>query len=600
MMTQMRQMSKAIFVIVGLAFIGLIVFEWGAGGAGGPDSTVGKVNGQKLSFNEYNELYKQLYENERAAKPDGQIDDRQLEQLKNQVWEQFIQRVLLTEQMENLNIAVTDSEVVYQIMNYPMDQIKQNPSLQTNGIFDMQKYRAALNDPNIPWGQIEAFYRQQIPYSKLQNLITSSVRISPSEVKDEFIRKNVKAKVEYLSIMASLFQTGIEVNDDELLAYYNEHKEEYKQEEMRDLAYVIFEVKPTKNDTTILFDEFDAIKERLDLGEDFATIALELSEDPSAAQNNGDLGYFDRGAMVKPFSDAAFAAKVGEIVGPIKTQFGYHLIKIEDKKKEKGVEKVKASHILLKITAGNSTRFAQEDLAKSFAKDAEEIGWDEAAAEGGYEVKTTGNFEERSGFVPGFQRNPAITHFAFTKDEGDISTAFSIDRGYVVFKLNGIREKGYRTFEEQKNFVTNKVRLLKAKDLARDYAEPLAEKIKSGMAFKQIAESDTSKKVKYDVTPMFSLNQTISGGVGRSAEFAATAFTLGVGEVSNLVETDFGFYYEKLLEKTAFDSAAFNVQHTAISARLLNQKRSIVFADWMKNLKDAADIEDNRKSFNIY
>ncbi|KAA3617328.1 MAG: hypothetical protein D8M58_02910 [Calditrichaeota bacterium] len=601
MMTQMRQMSKVIFVIVGLAFIALIVFEWGAGGPSGPDSTVGEVNGNKLSFTEYQELYKQLYENERAARPDAQIDERRLETLKNQVWEQFIQRTLLTEQMDQLNIAVTDSEVVYQIMNFPLDQIKQNPSLQTNGVFDPKKYRAALNDPNIPWAEIESFYRQQIPFTKLQNVITNSVRVSESEIEDEFIRKNVKAKVEYLSIMSALFQTGIEVSDDEIAAYYEEHKEEYEQEPMRDLAYVLFEIKTTKADTARLFEDFDEIKEKLAMGtEDFSTLAYQYSTDPSASQNGGDLGYFERGAMVKPFSDAAFAANIGDLVGPVETQFGYHLIKVEDKKKENGVEKVKASHILLKITIGNDTRFEQEDKAKIFSRDAIEKGWDTVAEETGYEIKSTGFFEERSGFIPGLERNPAISNFAFTKSEGDVSGVFGLDNGYVVFKVNGIKDKGYKSLEEQKAFVTNQVKLLKAKDIARAYAENLSSKVSQNLPFSEIAQSDTSNKVKYDVTPMFSLNQPISGGVGKAAEFSANAFNMTPGDISGLIETDLGFYYQKLLEKTAFDSTAFSVQKTAIQSRLLNQKKNIVFADWMKNLKDEADIVDNRRKFSIY
>ena len=596
----MRQMSKVIFIIVGLAFIALIVFEWGAGGIGGPDSTVGEVNGNKLSYNEYNELYKQLYQNERAARPNAQMDERTLETIKNQVWEQFIQRTLLNEQIDKLNIAVTDTEVVYQIMNYPADDIKQNPSLQTNGIFDFKKYKAALNDPNIPWAQIEELYRRQIPFSKLKNIILSSVRVSESEVKDEYIRKNIKAKVEYLSVKSALFQTGIEVSDEDISVYYEEHKEDFQQEPMRDLAYVLFEVKATKNDTNSLFEDFDVIKERLALGEDFGTIALELSEDPSAAQNNGDLGFFEQGAMVKPFSDAAFAANVGDIIGPIETQFGYHLIKVEDKKKEKGVEKVKASHILLKISIGNSTRFGQEENAKIFSLDAQDNGWTEVVSNVGYLTKSTGFFEERSGFIPGFQRNPAISNFAFTKDEGDISGVFSLDEGYVVFKLSGVKDKGYKSLDEQKSQIEKKVKLLKAKDIARSYAESISEKVNQNTPFKEIADTDTSKKVKFDITPMFGLNQRIPGGVGKTAEFAASAFNLGAGDISGLIETDFGYYYQKLLEKTVFDSLAFNSQKDAIRTRLLNQKKNIVFSDWIKNLKEEANIVDNRKKFNIY
>ena len=135
MMTRMRQMSKFMFIFVGLAFIGLIVFEWGADySRGSVDNSIGAVNGEKLSYAEFNELYKQLYQNEKARKQ-GELDERTLEILRNQVWEQFIQRVLFKEQMDKLNISVTDSEVVYQMINHPLDEFKQNPSFQTNGVF---------------------------------------------------------------------------------------------------------------------------------------------------------------------------------------------------------------------------------------------------------------------------------------------------------------------------------------------------------------------------------------------------------------------------------------------------------------------------------
>ena len=108
MMTRMRQMSKVMFIFVGLAFIALIVFEWGADySAGGTDNSVGEVNGEKLSYNEFNELYKQVYQNEKA-RSQGELDDNTLERIRGQVWEQFIQRILFQEQMEKATGTMLD------------------------------------------------------------------------------------------------------------------------------------------------------------------------------------------------------------------------------------------------------------------------------------------------------------------------------------------------------------------------------------------------------------------------------------------------------------------------------------------------------------
>ncbi|MCB0280940.1 MAG: SurA N-terminal domain-containing protein [Calditrichae bacterium] len=599
MMTQMRQMSKAVFIIIAVAFIGLIVFEWGADvGRGGADTTVGEVNGRKLSYNEFNDMYQNVYQNERA-RTQGEIDERTLDALRNRVWDQFVQSTLLQEEMDKLNIAVTDSEIVYQIMNYPLDELKQNPGLQTNGVFDMSKYRAALNDPNVPWNQIEEFYRQQIPFKKLQNIITNSVRVSESEIKDDYFRKNIKAKVEYLAILSARFQSNIEASDAEIEEFYKEHKDEYKQNEQRDLAYVVFEVKPTHADTNRIFEDVATIKERLSLGEDFNTLALEFSEDPTVNKNKGDLGFFDRKTMVKPFTDAAFDAKVGDLVGPVETQFGYHLIKIEDKKTENGVEKVKASHILLKITPGSSTMIEKEDQAKLFAADAEEMGWDAAVNEMKLESKSTGFFEEQFGNVPGFGRNTAVSAFAFISNLNTISSVYSVDQGYAVFKVNGVKESGIKPLEDVKQLIENRVKLEKAKELAHEYAQKVGEKVSQDIPFKEIADADTSKKVTFNTTPLFSINQSVSG-VGRYPEFSATAFNLEVGQKSGLIEAEYGYYFQKLLEKTPFDSSAFNAQKPAIKTRLLNEKKNQIFTEWYNKLKEEATIVDNRKKFGIY
>ena len=601
MMTKMRQMSKMIFWIVGLAFIALIVFEWGADvNRGGGDTTLGEVNGQKLSIQEFNDLYRAALENERA-RTKGELSELRSQQIRDQVWEQFVQRVLLREEMEKLHIAVSDSEIVYQIMNHPLDEFKQDPALQTNGIFDMKKYQAALSNPNIPWAQIEDFYRQQIPFQKLQNLITSSVRVSPAEIKDEFIRKNVKAKVEYLAVLSNRFRSQTDVTDGELEEWYEKHKDEYKRDESRDLAYVLFEIKPTARDTQIVFNEIDKIKERLALGEDFNLLALQYSEDPSVSENRGDLGYFDRKAMVPAFSDAAFSAKPGEVVGPVKTNYGYHIIKVEDKKKIDGVEKVKASHILLKIVAGPSTLAEQEDKAQAFSRDAKDNGWDETVAADNYEVKTTGYFEEKSGFIPGIGRNAAIMAFAFMSEKGEVSGIYSLNdnKAYAVFKVNDILPAGYKPLADVRALVENEVRFDKARSLARAYASRIDPDVKAGKAFKAIAEADTGKIVKYDVTRMFALSESVPG-VGKIPEFNGTAFRLKPGGVSDMIDTESGMFYEKLIEKSAFDSTAFNDQKELIRLRILNARRQAVFSKWYQQLKDNADIVDNRKKFNIF
>ena len=473
MMTKLREFSKVFIIIVAASFIGLMVFEWGADYSGKRSqapNVVGSVNGNKLSYSVFSELYQQLYENQRARMGDTNMDENQLKMLRDQVWEQFIQRTLFQEEMEKLGISVSDSEIVYQIYNYPLDDFKRVPAFQTNDIFDIQKYHAALGDPNIPWMQVEEIYRQQIPFIKLQNIVSNTVRVTDQEVLDAYNRDNSKVKVEYLGLNASSFnRNDEEVTDSEIKAFYEEHKDEYKQNEKRELSYVLFPVKTTAEDTNRVFSDFDEIKNRLANGENFNDLALIFSMDPSVQNNKGDLGYFEKGDMAKPFSDAAFSAKVGEIVGPIKTTFGWHLINVEDKKVENGKEKVKASHILIKVTPSRTTEDNQENNARLFSEDSKEFGFLTIAEQESLEVVKTNLFEEGSGFIPGIiGRNPAIVNFAFASKLNEVSGAYRLDQGFVVLMLSQIQEEGYQDIESVRRFLENRVRLEKQKNGQRN------------------------------------------------------------------------------------------------------------------------------------
>ena len=604
MMSKLREYSKIFIYIVALSFIGLMVFEWGMdySGKSKRSDVIGEVNSNKISYGKFSELYQQMYENYKNQSGQTEFDENELQRLRNQVWDNFIQRTLFQEEIDRLNIGVTDSEIVYHIYNHPTDQFKQIPQFQTNGVFDITKYRASFNDPNIPWkwSQIEDMYRQQIPFLKLQNIITNTVRVSDDEIEDEFKKKNVKAKVEYLAIQSVRFNNPkTEVSDSQIKDYYNSHKEDYKQNEKRDLSYVIFPIKTDKKDTLNTLDEFNYIRERIAEGDKFNDLAAVYSTDPSAKKNKGDLGYFDRKSMVKPFTDAAFAADTGQIVGPIKTQYGYHLIYVQDKKVENDVQKVKASHILLKVTPAPSTVEDADNKARFFSEDSKEMGFNTVAEKNKFEIKNTGLFEERAGFIPGIGQNHAVLSFAFSKVLDDVSNIIKLDEGYAVFSISQVQLEGYKDIEEVKRLIANSVRMEMAKEKAKDFTvNSIVPQVKSGKEFKVIADQDTSKKTRFGETNLFSLSSTIPG-IPKSPEFNATAFTLKIGQVSDLIETTSGYYFEKLLKKTAFDSTAFNIQAQTIKNQLLRKKQTSIFTDWYDQLKENADIVDNRKMFGL-
>jgi parvulin-like peptidyl-prolyl isomerase len=600
MMTKLREYSKIFIIIVALSFIGLMVFEWGMDytGISSRRNVVGEVNGKELTYERFSELYQQLYQSERARR-EQEMTEGQLENLRKQVWDNFVQRILFQEEMDKLEIAVTDSEIVYQIRNYPLDEIKQNEGFQTDGEFDWNKYYASFTNPQIPWLQIEEFYRQNLPFQKLQNIITSTVRVSESEVEEEFKKNNQTVKLLYIEVPYSKFrETETEISDAEALEYYNDRVSDYHREEMRSLDYVMFPLTPSSKDTQRVMTEFEEIRERVAAGEDFNELALEYSEDPAKESNQGRYDFFERGAMVKPFEEASFNGTVGELVGPVETQYGLHLIMIEDKRIHEGEEQVKVSHILLKIVAGPSTREKQENAAALFAEDAREMGFESMAENKDLKIEHISNISATGNFVPGFGRNYQIYNFTFRNELGTVSDVLYTEKGFAVFKLIEIMEEGPQPFQDVKNVVINRIKLDRQKELARDFASQIQAKIDNGIDFASIAEQDTSNSIKVDSTSDFSQKSSVPG-IGLDHIFNATAFSLQPGQISGLIETNRGLYWQKLLDKTEFDSSAYSTQKESIRQRLLMQKRNQAFTNWYEYLKEHADIVDNRKMFSL-
>ena len=597
MMTKLREMTVIFIWILVIAFVGLMVLEWGMdiSGIKSRNNVVGKIEGNKITIQDFQKALQNAYLQEKN-KTGTEPDENRMKQLRNQVWESYIQRVLLSKELKKRHIQITDREIYLHLTENPPQELRQNPNFQTNGQFDMEKYRQALQNPEINWVPIEDYYREVLPFQKLQNIITASVMVTEEEVKAEYMGKNLKAKIKYLHIPVSAFQKdSVTVTEQEMKKYYQEHKEDFKVEEKRKLNYVLFPTDPTPEDSAKVYRLAEDILQDARSGVDFAQLADEYSEDPSVQKNHGDLGYFDRDRMVKEFAEAAFSGKPGDIVGPVKTRFGLHIIKIHDKKVENGVEKVHASHILLKFSPSALTIEDAQTKARNFAEEAKDEGFKVSADKLKYEIKQTPEFPKRN-YIPGFGIMSSAIEWTFKADEGDVSRVFRTPQGYVVFEVAEILPKGYRPFEEVKDICKNQVEYQKRKEMARKYAEKIQEKINQNVSFEKIAAEDKNKIVLVDSTGYITMNQTIPK-IGVSPEISALAFTQEPGKVSPMVETRRGFYFILVLDRTEFNEKDYLAKRSEIRNRLLNQKKQKFFNEWFEKLKEDADIEDNRDQF---
>lgn len=591
-MNRMRENTKTILLILVFAFMLTIIIDWGMGGFQGRQKpgVIATVNGVDIPAEQFSQLYQselQAIRERTGSDPEG----FQLQQIENRVFETLVQQELLAQTIDKLNLYATDREVVDEIYENPPEFLRQNEAFRdSNGVFSMALYQAALNNPAANWAPIENIVRAEIPRTKLVNLLRSSIIVTDDEVRLEYMRNNAKAKVDYLFYDANSFGDAVsEPSEDEIKAYYDKHKEDYRLEEQRRIKYVLLELKATKADTEAVYAQAQELLNDAKSGDDFAQLARVYSEDTGSAENGGDLGYFGRGAMVKPFEDAAFSANVGEIVGPVKSRFGLHIIKVEDKRRQNGEEEVKARHILLKFDISPSTSNALQEEAEYIAETAKEADLETVAQAEGYTVQESEPFTE-SGFIPGLGMNPRINRWAFRAKTGEVSHVFQLTQGLVVASLSEIIKEHTQPLEEVRDRIVTALKAEKRMELAKVQCEAAFEKIKAGTPIDEVAQNDS---LQVQTTDEFTMSGYVPG-VGREPDFVGAAFALEIGEYSQPIKGTRGYYILQVVEKSEMDQAAFETQKETLRRTLAERKQQQMFAEWLNAIKEKADIKDYR------
>jgi len=597
LMNKMRQSMKTILLILVLAFVATIIFDWGMGGfrSKRPQGVIAQVNGSDITYKEFDQAYQQELKNQReqsGSEPSGY----QIQQIENQVFERLVQQRLLGEIVNDLNLIPTDEEVGEELWTNPPPLIRDTPAFQdSNGVFDMRRYQAALDDPQLDqqWESVIFYLRNTLPFQKLGTLLNASVVVTDDDALIEYMKTNTKIKVDYLFFNSAEYNDAVgEPNDDEILAYYNEHQEEYKQNEQRVLDYIVLPLKASKADSNAVFSQAEDLIEDASSGQDFAELAEIYSTDPGSAENGGDLGYFNRDAMVEPFSDAAFAADEGEIVGPVLTQYGLHIIKVEDKRIQNDEEEVKARHILLKIEPTNSTRDAVRDEALYLSEYAQETDLRSVAEKDSVTVNTTQPFEEQ-GFIPGLGMEQRINRFAFRSQVGDVSGIIYTDRGYIVAQLTEIIPEQVQSLEDVKSRIINILKTEKRMELAEQAAQAAYGKLASGTPIDEVAQQDS---LELQQTEEFTPGGTIPG-IGREPGLAGKALGLNIGDYSEPIKGSRGYYLLQVVDKSEFDQEDFQAKKENLKTQLAVRQRNQIFGLWYQKVKEEADIEDFRSDF---
>jgi len=568
---------------------------------------VGSINGEPILFEDFNQLVSNEINrlDSQSGKP---VSDEEREYVRAVVWERLIADLIIQEQIEKNKIVVGEEEVLFQMKNNPPPFLQNSEAFQSFGRFDLEKYlNAVLTPDQIDWKPIEDFMQNvYLPNYKLQQYVINASAIHADEVLKDYKKRFVKHKLEILHITDKAIDNDFydsmiqnRPTDDELLELYNENVSNYDQSETRFMQYVKWPIISDANDTLRVKLEAENLIYRINNGEDFAQLANMYTEDPSNSANpqelrGGSLGWYSKGQLLPEFEVASFDGKKGDIVGPILTDYGFHVIKINDKRVVDESEQVNTSHILLTITPGRGTENKLRDTASIFALEANEYGFFALADSLGLEINESSPIRKESIFIDDFGVARSAVNFAFNNVEGATSDAIKNDNFYGVFFLDSVKDETILSFEDVKedlkteflsNFkkeqITNLAQSLKDNSAEEMNLLALSQKNES---FEYVAESSASLIGSFD-------------SIGKSNYIVGALTNAKAGDIFGPLPTIRGQAFVKVIEIDEINSNDFEEKKESIKFSLLIQRQNLLWANWLQALRDNSDIEDYRYDF---
>jgi peptidyl-prolyl cis-trans isomerase D len=623
MMTWMRQTSRYFLAVVVLTFIASLAYFGATQNRSNP-TVVATVNGEDISAAAYDRMYRQAVEQYRQVLRERFSEEllRSL-RIQDQVLDRLVIDRLMAQRAAAEGISVSDEEL--------SEEIVKIGAFQLNGQFSREQYQRVLARAGLTAEAFEQDVRSQLLQRKLQGIITDGVKVSEAEVRQHWEASLSRIRVAYLLVSPEAL-ASVEVSDADLEAYYKDHQAQFTRPERRRVLAAVLPMSsvpvPQVSDAEVEAAYQERLREfeqperrrvshvlvrvatvggggaedaarakaeaalaRIKGGADFAQVAREVSEDQATALRGGELGIVARGEMLAPFEELTFGLKQGEVGGPVRTAYGYHVVKVlEIQPASKKELKEVAPTIRAGLVAEGQLRAlrlkadeVQQALLRAgdFAAEARRLG---------LTVREIGPFG-RADAVEGIGRVAEATTAIFNLSAGGVSAAVKIPDGYVVFRLLEKEEPKLLPLAEVRSQVTQAVRRAKAQEAAQARAKELADALRAGQEPRSLAQKDV---VTFGETDAFSRAASL-GDKDLGSAVGSLALDLPEGGVGGPVAGPKGLYVVKVVSRQRPDPAGFEGARPDMERQLLERKRAQAWQAWLGALRSGAKIEINRK-----
>lgn len=634
-----RSKRNSLFVVIIFAVIILVFVFWGVGPTGkqGGDEAsqvVAKVNGMEITSGEYTDLYRKQLDYYKNIFKEGFTDDM-LERLnlRGKTLEALVERRLVLQEAKRRKLTASKQEVQARIMQYPV--------FQKDGVFDKETYFVVLQQNRIKPMDFEDSISSEVLMGKMQQGVVSKVAVSDEEARAAFDNENKQIKFEYAKVTPKSFEAKVKVSEDkakaflkdngalfmapakvkafyayvdknqfagdvkvgedELKAFYEKRKGTYETAKEVRASHILIRPDRAIEDKVkakaSAREQADAVLASLKKGGDFAKLAAKHSQDPGSASKGGDLDYFGRGMMVKPFEDAAFALNKGEVSGVVETDYGYHIIKVVDIKggKTRSFKDVR-SELLTLITKRRSEDMARSrmvELHKAFKAEGATIDTlKKASKERGVKTSQTPFFSESDSSVE-LVRESKLRDAAFTVARGGVSGIIYMPKRFFIIKITDKVKSQVPPYEDVAKRITGMLKREEALAMASKKAEELRLDAASGKSLKRLAGK---AGFKVATTDYFSFSSGFIPGIGLFVGDRTDLFEMQKGDVyKEAIEHGRNFYVLKAAAVKAADFSGFEQGRMELHQRLLEKKRQDTYNGWIEELRGKAKIEINEE-----
>ena len=606
MFEYLRKNASSVLIKVILGIVALVFVFWGVGSFSNKkiSNYAAIVNNNRIGIQEFYREFDNFVKNY-EKQYNIKFDEKMIKQfhLKENVLNSLINRNLLYQEAVKSGIRVTDQELRNFLLTVP--------AFQNNGVFDKRRYVQLLQMNRLTPEIFENQLKFDLTISKFQQSLGNSIILTDDELRDAFALETKKVKLGYIKIPFSDFKNQIKYNDKQLLAFYNSHKSSFTIPEKRSFKYVeidrdyllknfktsIKELKDYYNKNKESFKIPEQVKARhillktekeaekvlaqLKKGADFATLAKKYSIGPSG-KNGGDLGYFSRGQMVPAFEKAAFALKKGEISNIVKTQFGYHIIQVEDIKKGK-VQKFKEVKKNIKTILENDfVNKKMSELYDNYSSNKDNLTVEKIASKLGLKIKKADKITKESDKFPS-----VVIDNLFKTDLKHINiTKGNAYMPMYIFTVTEVQHSYIPVFAKVKDKVKKRFVAAKEKLMALEKADKI---------IKEAKNVNMLKKYKFDTTGYIPLFKPVSSKLA-NLDLKPVSNLNKEGDILRKPLSDNDAAYVVWIDNVAkFNEEQFKANKDKLKNLILKEKLNFKINQLLTKLRNKSKIQINEK-----